>query len=150
MDDQRFDNLSRIIARSTTRRATVKGIAAAIGGGVFASVFGVRAQRAGAQGTGEPGDPCTNPPSIARQGSAMMRTAEPAFAIAKIPASHGADVAVIPKVKVNAAAVRSFVVRTAKAAPAHPTRLAATRPANARKSQVRNVPVMKNAAPAPA
>src|SRR5829696_4718445 len=60
MDDQRFDNLSRIIARSTTRRATVKGIAAAIGGGIFASVFGVRAQRAGAQGTGEPGDECTS------------------------------------------------------------------------------------------
>jgi hypothetical protein len=58
MDDQRFDNLSRIIAHSTTRRATVKGIAAAIGGGVFASVFGVRAQRAGAQEPGQPGDPC--------------------------------------------------------------------------------------------
>jgi len=58
MDDQRFDNLSRIIARSTTRRTTVKGIAAVIGGGVFASVFGVRAQRAGAQEPGQPGDPC--------------------------------------------------------------------------------------------
>jgi len=58
MDDQRFDNLSRIIARSTTRRTTIKGIAAAIGGGVFAGVFGVRAQRAGAQGTGEPGSDC--------------------------------------------------------------------------------------------
>lgn len=58
MDEQRFDNLSRIIARSTSRRATVKGIAAAIGGGVFAGVFGVRAQRAGAQGTGQPGDAC--------------------------------------------------------------------------------------------
>ncbi len=54
MDDQRFDNLSRIIARSTTRRATVKGIAAAIGGGVFASVFGVRAQRASAAGGSVP------------------------------------------------------------------------------------------------
>jgi hypothetical protein len=59
MDDQRFDNLSRIIARSTTRRSTVKGIAAAIGGGVFASVFGVRAQRAMAQEVG-PGDECTS------------------------------------------------------------------------------------------
>ena len=58
MDDQRFDNLSRIIARSTTRRTTVKGIAAVLSGGVVASVFGVRAQRAGAQGTGQPGDSC--------------------------------------------------------------------------------------------
>src|SRR6478752_5416966 len=60
MDDQRFDNLSRIIARSTTRRSTVKGIAAAIGGGVFASVFGVRAQRASAAGGDvAPGGACT-------------------------------------------------------------------------------------------
>src|SRR6476469_3073293 len=59
MDDQRFDNLSRIIARSTTRRTTVKGIAAAIGGGVFAGVFGVRAQRAMAQELG-PGSECTS------------------------------------------------------------------------------------------
>src|SRR6478609_1616422 len=59
MDDQRFDNLSRIIARSTTRRATVKGIAAAIGGGVFAGVFGVRAQRAMAE-SAEPGGACNS------------------------------------------------------------------------------------------
>lgn len=58
MDDQRFDSLSRVIARSTTRRATLKGVAAVLGGGIFASVFGMRPQLAGAQGTGLPGDDC--------------------------------------------------------------------------------------------
>jgi hypothetical protein len=49
-----------------------------------------------------------------------------------------------------AVAAGLFVARTARAAFARPRRLAATQLAVARKIQVRNVPVMTNAALAPA
>lgn len=58
MDDQRFDRISRVIASSTSRRGALKGIAAALGGGALVSVFGVRAERAAAQGNVAPGGDC--------------------------------------------------------------------------------------------
>lgn len=58
MDNQRFDRISRLIARSASRREALKGIAAVIGGGAMASIAGARLASAQETGDVPPGGEC--------------------------------------------------------------------------------------------
>jgi hypothetical protein len=60
VDNQRFDRISRLIAKSASRREALKGIAALIGGGAIATVAGNGIARAQETGDVPPGGDCTD------------------------------------------------------------------------------------------
>jgi len=61
MDDQRFDNLARVLGRGTSRRTALKGITGAAAGGALAALGLARgAERASAQSCGAEGVYCTS------------------------------------------------------------------------------------------